>query len=59
MRRSPSGPRRLMHVELAGDDDEGAPRVQIALTTQAVLPARMSTRSFSRTPLFCAQALRL
>ena len=48
-----------MHVELAGDDDEGAPPVQIALTTQAVLPARMSTRSFSRTPLFCAQALRL
>ena len=50
--RSPSRPRRLMHVELAGDDDEGAPRVQMALTTQAVLPARTSTRSFSRTPLF-------
>ena len=41
-----------MHVELAGDDDEGAPRVQMALATQAVLPARTSNRSFSRTPPF-------
>ena len=52
-----------LHVELAGDDDEGAPRVQMALTTHCPgacsVAARTSTRPFYRTPLFRAQAPRL